>query len=426
MSLFSRFLMLVLASAPLFAAPRLEHSEFKTRREALRKALGDGAVVIMAGGSEREGGELRGGFFQEANFYYLTGWTEPGAMLVMTPKSDVLLIPNRDRVQERWTGPKAAPGDSNLSSVTGFDHVLPTESLEANLPGWVREGRAIYTMLDAPGAEGLKRALPMRDLRNVAQAIAKLRMTKSAAELAMIQFTTDVNLEAHRNAWKAIQQGKKEFEIAAIMTSTYFGSGCERHAYAPIVGSGPNAAILHYSKNRRQMDNGELVLMDVGAECSMYATDITRTVPVTGKFTGRQKEIYNVVLGAQKAALAAVKPGVLLGSSRNQVGLHKVAADYINSHGKDLEGNPLGKYFIHGLGHHVGLDVHDAFDPALPLEEGMVITLEPGIYIPQENIGIRIEDMVLVTKDGGKLLSGSLPREADEVEKFMSEARKKK
>jgi Xaa-Pro aminopeptidase len=152
----------------------------------------------------------------------------------------------------------------------------------------------------------------------------------------------------------------------------------------------------------------------------MYATDITRTVPVTGKFTPRQRELYDVVLGAQKAALAAVKPGVMLGSRRNPVGLHKIATDYIDSHGKDRKGEPLGKYFIHGLGHHVGLEVHDATDATMPLAPGMVITLEPGIYIPEEGIGIRIEDMVLVTENGARLLSEGLPREAADIEKAMA------
>jgi Xaa-Pro aminopeptidase len=166
-----------------------------------------------------------------------------------------------------------------------------------------------------------------------------------------------------------------------------------------------------------------LLLMDVGSECSMYATDITRTVPVNGKFTARQRALYEVVLGAWKAALAAVKPGVMFGSSRNVIGLQKIAYDYINTHGKDLKGEPLGKYFIHGLGHHVGLEVHDAFDPATPLAAGMVITLEPGIYIPEENIGIRIEDMILVTETGARVLSDALPREAADIEKFMAASR---
>ncbi len=201
------------------------------------------------------------------------------------------------------------------------------------------------------------------------------------------------------------------------MTNVYFQRGCERSAYAPIVGSGPNSVILHYMTNHRRVDSGELVLMDVGAECSDYATDVTRTVPASGKFTARQREIYEVVLGAQKAAIAAVKPGAVMRGGKGS--LQQIARDYIDSHGKDLHGDSLGKYFTHGLGHYVGLDVHDPGDSSWPLQSGMIITIEPGVYIPEENIGIRIEDTVLVTDSGAKLLSGALPREPGEIEKRL-------
>jgi len=159
------------------------------------------------------------------------------------------------------------------------------------------------------------------------------------------------------------------------------------------------------------------VVMDVGAECSDYATDVTRTVPANGKFSARQREIYEIVLGAQKAAIAAIKPGMKMRGEGES--LQKIAFDYINSHGKDLHGQPLGKYFVHGLGHHVGLDVHDPSDPNSALKAGMVITIEPGIYIPEENIGVRIEDTLLVTENGAKNLSGTLPREPGEIEKLV-------
>jgi Xaa-Pro aminopeptidase len=161
------------------------------------------------------------------------------------------------------------------------------------------------------------------------------------------------------------------------------------------------------------MDRGELLLMDVGAECAGYAADITRTIPVGASFSKRQREIYEIVLGAQNAVIAAIKPGLPLSD------LSKIARDYINTHGKDLHGEPLGKYFTHGVSHHVGLDVHDATDFSQPLGEGNVITVEPGIYIPEESIGIRIEDMVLVTKDGARLMSGALPRDPGEIEKAL-------
>ena len=385
----------------------------------MREALPDSLIVIF-GATERENGELRTGFFQSADFYYLTGWTEPNAVLVLTPSGESLLIPKRDPKQEQWTGRKLAPGDSNVSGLTGFESVVPLSSFEVNLAKWAELSAAVYTLPDSPQSEALKKMLPMRDIRSAAPAIARLRMKKSTAEVALIQKSTGVTLEAHRAAWKRIRPGLSEYQIAATMSDVYFDYGCERHAYAPIVGSGPNAAILHYSQNRRRMDAGEVLLMDVAAECAMYATDITRTVPVTGKFTPRQRELYEVVLGAQKAALAAIKPGVMLGSRTAKTGLQKIAMDYIDSHGKDAKGNSLGRYFIHGIGHHVGLDVHDAYDPAMPLEAGMVITIEPGIYIPDEGIGIRIEDMILVTEEGAKVLSSALPREMNEIEKAMA------
>jgi Xaa-Pro aminopeptidase len=335
----------------------------------------------------------------------------------------VLLIPRRDPVAEQWTGPKLAPGDKGIQQATGFTTVLEAESFESNLPKWVAEAKSIYTLRGTVGAGALEKLLPMRELRDASMPIARLRMKKSPAEIAMIQHATDVAILAHKAAWNRIQPGLNEHQVAATMSNVYFEKGCERHAYSPIVGSGPNAAILHYSKNTRRMDSGELLLMDVGPECSMYASDITRTVPVNGTFTPRQRELYNIVLGAQKTALAAVKPGAILGSRVNKSGLQKLVADYFDEHGKDKHGKPLGQYFLHGLGHHVGLDVHDAFDPALPLEAGMIITLEPGLYLPEEGIGIRIEDVVLVTDDGAKVLSESLPREASEIEKAMAAAR---
>lgn len=403
----------------LAAEAPISHQEYRQRRAALREALPD-SLIVLFGATEKDHGDVRSGFFQDANFYYLTGWSEPNAILVLTPSSEAILIPKRNKEQEQWTGPKLAPGDANASSASGFDSILQTSAFETNLPKWADGVSNVYTLLNSPYAEALKKLLPLRDIKSAAMPIARLRMKKSPAEIELIQKSTEATLAAHRAAWKRIKPGLGEYQVAATMSDTYFDLGCERHAYSPIVGAGPNAAILHYSKNRRKMDAGELILMDVAAECSMYATDITRTVPVTGKFTPRQKELYEVVLGAQKAAIAAIKPGVMLGSRTNQTGLHKIAADYIDAHGKDAKGQPLGKYFIHGLGHHVGLDVHDATDPALPLQAGMVITIEPGIYLPEEGIGIRIEDVVLVTANGAKVLSSSLPREVNEIEKAMA------
>jgi Xaa-Pro aminopeptidase len=204
--------------------------------------------------------------------------------------------------------------------------------------------------------------------------------------------------------------------LAAKVVDTFLEHGCEV-AYSPIAGSGPNSVVLHYAVNQRKIDNGEVVVLDAAAECDSYASDITRTVPVNGKFSPRQREIYQVVLGAQKAAIAALKPGMRLSGDGNS--LTKIAKDYMNAHGKDLHGEGLGKYFIHGIGHQVGLQVHDP-NITGPLQAGMVVTVEPGIYIEEEGIGVRIEDVVLVTENGAKVLSAALPREPDEIEKAVA------
>jgi Xaa-Pro aminopeptidase len=180
--------------------------------------------------------------------------------------------------------------------------------------------------------------------------------------------------------------------------------------------------VLHYSEDDAPIKNGDLVVMDVGGEYSMYATDITRTLPANGKFTARQREIYDIVLGAQRAAEAAFQPGKSAIGRTAESSLHRVAYDYINTHGKDLRGQPLGKYFIHGLSHYVGLNVHDPGDAAAPLKPGAVFTIEPGIYIPEEKLGVRIEDIYYVDASGKLVnLTANLPHTADEVERAMAE-----
>src|SRR5260370_41215596 len=176
---------------------------------------------------------------------------------------------------------------------------------------------------------------------------------------------------------------------------------------------------MPYARTKARMDSGEVLLMDRAAESSGYGSDITRTIPVGAKFTKRQREIYAVVLGAQRAAIAAVKPGMTIAKTPPN-SLYKIAYDYINTHAKDLHGEPLGKYFTHGLSHHVGLEVHDASDPNMPLEAGMVITIEPGVYIPEEQIGVRIREVWPVTENGAKVLSGALPTEPEEIERAIA------
>jgi Xaa-Pro aminopeptidase len=397
----------------LAAGGPIPTSEYATRRAALRKDLHGG--IILFGRSE--GNDDPYAFIQEPNFYYLTGWTEPGAILLITPIQDTLFLPHHNERREKFTGKHASAEDHNVQTLAGFEHVLAVEKFEATLDQALDTSEQVYALPNQSESAKLKDRYPFRTFSDPSPMIAKLRVKKSVAEIAAIQHSTDVTVQGHLAAWKRMSSGLYEYQIAATVSNVFFENGCERHAYDPIVGSGPNSTILHYGVNKRRMDTGEVVVMDTAAECDDYASDVTRTIPVSGKFTARQREVYEVVLGAQKAAIAAVKPGARVGGDENS--LTKIVKDYMDAHGKDLHGQPLSKYFIHGLGHPVGIQVHDP-QAGGPLEAGMVLTIEPGIYIPEENLGIRIEDVVLVTDNGARVMSAALPKEPDEIEKAMA------
>jgi Xaa-Pro aminopeptidase len=265
----------------------------------------------------------------------------------------------------------------------------------------------------------LKKAAPLAAFADFRQIVTRLRMVKSPGEIALIRKAAEASVEAHLAAMKTVRPGLWEYEVAARMVYEYLRRGCEWSAYPPIVGSGFNSTVLHYDQNSKQMAEGEMVVMDVAGAYGGYTADVTRTLPVNGKFTPRQREVYEIVLAAQDAAIAAAKPGMYLGR-RGAKGLHEIAYDYINTHGKDLKGQPLGQYFIHGLSHHIGLNVHDPADYSLPLEPGMVVTIEPGVYIRDEKLGIRIEDDILITETGCEILTRRLPRTVEDIERAMA------
>ena len=255
----------------------------------------------------------------------------------------------------------------------------------------------------------------------------ELRTVKSPAEIELLKQASDASMKGQLAGMRAIKPGVQEQAVAGAELGTFMAEGCERWSYPPIVGSGANATVLHYSTNEHAMEKGGVVVIDAACERSMYASDITRTMPIDGKFTARQKEIYDVVLGAQRAAAAAFVAGKFRLGNVNERGpettdtLDKIAYDYINTHGKDMHGEPLGKYFLHGLGHSVGIDVHDPMDYAhTKLDKGMVFTIEPGIYLPEEKIGVRIEDVFYVDADGRLIdLIKTLPHETGDVEAAM-------
>lgn len=423
-------------------APALDRqplSDYRARREALAKKAG-GVVVLLA---PLEGMDAVYEFRQEDNFYYLSGVTIPGAGLLIAPATEargetparpyteILFLPPRNFRREKFTGPQLGEDDPGASKITGFDRVEGIRELPDDVTKLLANQRpAIYTETssngDTPASEDVAAFLRRSNggtlsFQDVRPAIFSLRTVKDAGEIALIQRAVDASDAAHLAAMKSTKPNVKEYEISALMEYEWGRRGCERPSYAPIVGSGHNSTVLHYSENTNTMKAGDVVVIDAAAEYSMYAADITRTLPIGGHFTARQREIYDIVLGAQEAAAAAFQSGksVLSGDSENS--LNKVAKDYIKAHGKDLHGQTLDQYFIHGLGHYIGLGVHDSGDYKVPLGPGMAFTIEPGIYIPEENLGVRIEDDYAVSADGKLIkLSAALPSKAEEVEKVMA------
>ena len=445
----SSFILLWLASLLVGVVPpalgweREPLSVYHERRARLVGDTGNGAIVLF-GYSDADVAASVTRFHQNEAFYYLTGWNEPDAMLLVVPKvaprsrhdqpaeidKEILFIPPHDYRAEKWNGPKLGPEDSDAAARTGFTTVKSTTLFPSELQEALKAFPKIYTELTPQPESGeewfqkdavakLHKLAPLANFADLRPLVTRMREVKSPSEIALIRKAVEASMDAHFAAMKAVKPGAWEYEIAALMKYEFERRGCEWPSYPPIVGSGFFSTVLHYDADDRQMPDGELVVMDVAGSYSGYASDITRTLPINGHFTPRQREIYEIVLGAQSTALAAARPGISMGQGKNS--LQKIAYDYIDSHGKDLNGKPLGQYFIHGLGHSVGLNVHDPTDYNSTLEPGMVMTLEPGIYIPDEKLGVRIEDMILVTQDGAELLTRRLSRDPNEIEKMMSQ-----
>jgi Xaa-Pro aminopeptidase len=427
---------LVLA-AVVGAVEREPLESYRLRREALAARHADGIVLLFAF-SETEGQVTRSPFRQENSFYYLSGWNEPAAVMCLLgegkagPYREILFLPQREPSHEAWTGPRLGPNDPEAAAASGFGEVRPLSELEKVVSEAIPERPRIYTPQPrrSPGYEQppepdrgtrLEQLGPSYPKVDIRESVEAMRRIKSGGEVDLIRKATEASIASHRAAWEKTSPGVYEYQIAATMLGVMMDLGCLRAAYTPIIGSGSNATVLHYSQATRRMKPGDLVVMDVGGEYGHYAADITRTVPVDGRFTPRQREIYDIVLGAQQAALDAIGPGMTLGG-HGEKSLRDIVRKYFNAHGKDQDGQPLGRYFIHGVGHQVGLEVHDPGDAGMPLEPGMVVTVEPGLYLPQEGIGVRIEDMVLITKDGAEVLSKNLPKDAAEIERLMKPA----
>ena len=414
---------------------------YRERRRRLLEKVGVGTVVLWGAGDERGYGDV-GTFRQVPDFFYLTGVELPNAVLALHPgdAGDRLFLPPRNANVERWTGPKWGPGE-DAAEVFGFDEVLSTEPSEivldarrrpvpgfdARLQGWLSEPDAVlWTDLPAVGdssplppthrfVAGLRGRLPSFAVRDVSELVHGMRVVKEAGEIALMRKAVAATVEGQRRAAAVIRPEVGEGVVDGAVYAAFREAGAEGVAFPTIVGSGYNATTLHYDQNVGTCSDGELVVVDIGARYGYYCGDLTRTYPVNGKFTDRQRQIYDLVLEAHDRAAEAMRPGVSVFE------LRKIAYTVFENSGvRDLDGQTLGQYFIHGLGHQLGLDAHDpgAADET-PLAAGMVITNEPGIYIPDESLGVRIENDFLITDDGAENLSAALPTAASDIEAMM-------
>jgi Xaa-Pro aminopeptidase len=409
------------------------------RRAHLLRRLGEAVALIPAARlRDIETDYIQDNDFRQSNtFFYFTQLEQPAAWLVLIAHSAgsagagatgagsagaradsaVLLLPDRVPAMERWTGVRLGPGEL-AQRLTGIVQVLSVTKLDSILAAQRARGVPIYAPADRysiglPPYARLRAdtTVNLHDLRPI---VDSMRQVKDAAELAALRHAIAITAEAQRDVAAAIEPGMFEYQAEAVLEGTFRRLGADRVGFPSIVGSGPNSTTLHYDVNRRRMNGGETVVVDIGAEWGQYTADVTRTWPVSGTFTPHQRAVYELVLATNQAVLDSVRPGITLAR------LNGIAREYMRIHsGATCDTVTCDRYFIHGVTHHLGMDVHDVGPMGLPLAAGMVITDEPGIYIPQEALGVRIEDDVLVTATGHELLSASAPRTVVEVERAM-------
>ena len=412
-----------LAQPGAIAVPTPHTAEALTARRArMAKELGDGLLLLAAGDEEK------GRFDPHSDFLYLTGIGVPEAVLVLgAAKGELdferIYLPERDASRALWDGPLLGPGE-RATELTGIADTRGLGTLEADLDELLgasgtnelhgqsdTERRTVFAFVEQRHELfGLPPEGRVVDTQSPRAAFNALQAVKSAAELAALQAAIDVTQAALADGFYFARPGAYEYQVEAAIEAGFRRRGAPFLAFPSICGSGPMACILHYRDNERRMEAGELLLMDVGAKVHGYSADISRTIPLDGKFNERQRELYELVVLAHDRAAAVLKPGVTLRDA------HAVARGVFAE--KDL-----ASAFRHSVGHQLGLRVHDLPGLRGPLEEGMVVTIEPGLYLPEEAIGIRIENDWLITKDGAELLSGSLPYRTDELEAYLARIR---
>lgn len=418
---------LILLSSSLYAvaeAPTLwgiPLNEYAQRRAQLSQMLESDQIAIFASESSPP---TRMRFRQESNFMYLTGLEAMNGVLVILPTDSpmdadtVLFLPRQSRISRIFEGPLPEPNEQTRRE-SGIQDIRERGELREFLAEALRHHPRVLVNRPARTtlADALREANPEVQIGGVERSMARMRVVKSPAEIALMRKAIQASIAGHRALAARLAPGVYEYELEGVAQEAFRRHGSEREGYPMIIGSGPNACILHYNANKRRVGANELVLVDIGAEYSYYTADLTRTYPSSGRFTPRQRELYVAVLDALKYAEKEAKPGITLGQ------LHQKVVQFFRNHklrAKDENGNEqtLDRFFVHGLSHMLGMDVHD-LDSNEPLRPGMVFTIEPGLYIPSEGIGIRIEDNYLVTETGVENLSRALPREPNEVERMV-------
>lgn len=421
-----------------------DHSLYKARRQKLiqkiqadNSSVSEGVIFLIAG-FERE----RERFRQESSFYYLTGITEPGVFLLLDfSGKTTLYVPHYPSSKAQWvmggitekTDPASLGVDqikyagSECQSFTFSPlfsaHTVSflTDALKASCP----QKKHLFTLFPESSHRYIDQQMAAQRLasfiqgldafyKDISPLVAQMRRIKSASEIELITQAIECTMVAQSGVSQLLEHGKKESELQATIEYLFTEAG-GRPAFPTIVAGGKNGTILHYTQNSSSLRSGDLVVIDTGAELNYYCADITRTYPVAGVFSKRQRQIYTAVLETQKYIASRAQPGYWLNNKdKTDKSLHHLAVEFLKS-------KEYGQYFTHGIGHFLGLDVHDVGNPQDPLQVGDVITIEPGIYIPSENLGIRIEDDYHIRHNGAFCLSQDLPKEIDEVEQMMQE-----
>lgn len=417
---------------------------FKYNRQRFaRKMSSDSLAIFLSNDRMPRSGDTFYPFRQNNGLFYLSGLDQAETVVVLFPDCikdgfhEVAFIQRQDEHSARWDGELLS--QERAREISGIDKIFFLDEMEHILHELILLAKRIYVNLnehDRFGSEVLTRdqrfvrwlqqRYPAHKYHRAAPILKKLMMIKSPFELELLQEAVSITGHAFRRVLAFVEPGVHEYEIEAEMTAEMLRRRATGHAFEPIVASGPNSCVLHYIRNNRRCQDGELLLLDFGAEYANYASDLSRTIPVNGQFSERQRKVYDAVLRIQRAAQQLLLPGATLEEYHKAVGqlvekelLDLKILDKKTVAQQDPDRPAYKQYFMHGTSHHLGLDVHDPANRYEPIQAGMVFTCEPGIYLPEENLGIRLENDILVTDQGPVDLTGHIPIDAEEIEALM-------